>query len=57
MAVVPQDQSLHALQQVTDGENIRVDQPKAQDASRFGSRTHWSGPLGLKPSKEMQSLC
>ena len=37
VAIVPQDKSLHALQQVTDGEDIWVDKPKAQEVGLFGS--------------------
>lgn len=31
VAVIPQDQSLHTLQQVRDGVDVRMSQPKAQD--------------------------
>lgn len=34
---VPQDQSLHDLQRVIDGVNVRVGQPKALDVALGGS--------------------
>lgn len=36
VAIVPQDHSLHALQQVTDGTDVRVGQLKVQDVGLGG---------------------
>ena len=44
--IVLQDQSLNALQQITDGVDVGVGQPKAQDVGLRGSCAGWSWPLG-----------
>lgn len=49
MVIVPQDQSLHKFQQVIDGVDVRVGQPKFQDMGLGGIWARWSWTLGLLP--------
>lgn len=53
--IVPQDQSLHALQQDIDGLGVKVDQPKALGVDQSGSWAGHSGPLRLSPSVKGQT--
>ena len=55
MVLFPQDQSLHTLQQVIDGLDIRLGHPKAQDMGQVIAELvnvgHWDWPLrqGAEP--------
>lgn len=53
--VIPQDLSLHAVQQVMNGVDGRVIQPRVQDVGLGGSLTGQSWVFGPPPSGERWS--
>lgn len=55
VSIVPQDQSLHKLQQVLDGFGVWVGQPKACLWARVVTSLVSQGPWGTRLSKEMES--